>query len=125
MENLNAKKGQNLDNTDNNLLILQSNKTFVKFEKADISYIQSLNRTIKRKGNLQICRICLSDDNDQNNPLINPCKCSGTMKYIHLKCLRHWLNSKLKTKTLNHLVVYSFKNLECEICKFQIPGKLQ
>ena len=43
-----------------------------------------------KKVNTPICRICLCDDNDQNNPLINPCNCSGTMKYIHLLCLKQW-----------------------------------
>lgn len=52
------------------------------------------NRTKKKKkkvnANVPICRICLCDDYDLENPLINPCKCSGTMKYIHLLCLRQW-----------------------------------
>ena len=34
------------------------------------------------------CRICLDTDYDvKENPLIAPCKCAGTMKYIHIKCL--------------------------------------
>ena len=34
------------------------------------------------------CRICLDDEYDaETNPLLTPCKCSGTMKYIHIKCL--------------------------------------
>lgn len=36
------------------------------------------------------CRICLCDDISQGNPLISPCKCKGTMKYVHLKCLEEW-----------------------------------
>lgn len=45
------------------------------------------------KGDM-VCRICLSEDSDMENPLISPCKCSGTMKFIHLDCLKEWLNSK-------------------------------
>ena len=33
------------------------------------------------------CRICWSHDFTIENPLISPCICDGTMKYIHLKCL--------------------------------------
>jgi len=33
------------------------------------------------------CRFCLAEDNDIENPLIAPCKCSGTMKYIHTDIL--------------------------------------
>ena len=43
-----------------------------------------------------ICRICLSDDYEQDNPMISPCKCKGTMKFIHLECLKEWLNCKWK-----------------------------
>lgn len=41
-----------------------------------------------------ICRICLSEDSDKDNPMISPCKCAGTMKFIHLECLKEWLNCK-------------------------------
>lgn len=44
--------------------------------------------TIPTKDNENIsCKICLEDNNDPDNPLINPCECKGSMKYIHLKCL--------------------------------------
>lgn len=44
-------------------------------------------KTISEESNKDIvCRICLSEDqNDPEDPLISPCQCSGTMKYIHLK----------------------------------------
>lgn len=32
------------------------------------------------------CRICLQDDDKAN--LISPCKCTGSMAYIHFKCLK-------------------------------------
>ena len=40
-------------------------------------------------------RIWLSEDQgEESDPLISPWKCSGTMKYIHLKWLTEWLESK-------------------------------
>jgi hypothetical protein len=42
-----------------------------------------------------VCRICLAEDSDHDNPMISPCKCSGTMKFIHLECLKEWLSCKL------------------------------
>lgn len=44
----------------------------------------------------RVCRICLEDEEDfhSGNPFITPCKCTGSMKYIHLKCLRGWTDSK-------------------------------
>lgn len=45
------------------------------------------------------CRICLSEIHSPENPLISPCDCKGTMKYIHLECLRSFMRSKLSTRT--------------------------
>ena len=38
----------------------------------------------------KVCRICLDEEEDisSGNPFITPCKCTGSMKYIHLSCLR-------------------------------------
>jgi hypothetical protein len=44
------------------------------------------------------CRICYSTESelgDEVDPLITPCHCKGTMKYIHLECLRRWINAKV------------------------------
>jgi len=53
------------------------------------------------------CRVCLSEIYTPNNPLISPCKCDGTMKYIHLKCLQQCLRSKLATKSSDHIISLS------------------
>ena len=34
-----------------------------------------------------ICRICMEADS-KDLPLIAPCKCSGTVKFIHEECLK-------------------------------------
>lgn len=36
------------------------------------------------------CRICLTCECSEDDPLISACLCSGTMKFIHLKCLQEW-----------------------------------
>lgn len=36
----------------------------------------------------KVCRICL--DNDNINDLFSPCKCKGSIKYIHKSCLEEW-----------------------------------
>ena len=35
-----------------------------------------------------ICRFCLESDNEED--LIVPCRCSGTMKFVHRYCLQEW-----------------------------------
>lgn len=68
--------------------------------------------------NRNVCKICLSEEEDpEEDPLISPCKCSGTMGTIHLSCLKNWLSSKIHTKTGEHIMSYNWKNLQCELCK--------
>ena len=70
------------------------------------------------------CRICFCEGNFEGlNPLISPCKCSGSVKYIHLNCLRKWLTCKIITKisATNDIYCYVFKSLKCEICQSIIP----
>jgi len=53
------------------------------------------------------CRICLEEDNTFSNPFISPCKCKGSMKYIHRNCLQNW-------RMANNTAFY-----ECDICKYK------
>jgi uncharacterized protein (DUF2225 family) len=39
------------------------------------------------------------------------------MKYIHMTCLREWLEGKKHMKETEIVNSYIWKNLECEICK--------
>ncbi|KAJ3065245.1 hypothetical protein HDU98_011386 [Podochytrium sp. JEL0797] len=71
------------------------------------------------------CRICFSSDtpdpeqdaldNPDNEPmpdlgrLISPCKCKGTMKYVHLSCLNEW-----RKRTVNNS-----SHFQCDQCKFK------
>ena len=50
------------------------------------------------------CRVCFIEDDDENDPLISPCKCTGSVRYIHYDCLKKWLNSKIVSKhtTFSH-----------------------
>ena len=78
----------------------------------------------KQKSKTFRCRLCFGEGSfEGKNPLISPCKCIGSVTYIHLNCLRKWLTSKVTTKTssTNNFYCYTFKSLECEICKSIIP----
>lgn len=72
----------------------------------------------------RLCRICLGEEDEAVDPLISPCKCSGTMSHIHLECLREWLNSKRSRKESAHVQTYCWKALECELCKVRFPGQV-
>ena len=71
----------------------------------------------------KICRICLSEENESSDPLINPCKCSGSMKYIHLECLRKWLINKIEIVEDEVIRIYAWKDLNCELCKGPFKSK--
>ena len=64
-----------------------------------------------------MCRICFSDENEKDDPLISPCKCSGSMQYVHLKCLRQWLSRNENKKIMPHVTSYTWKAFHCELCK--------
>lgn len=49
-----------------------------------------------------VCRICHCEA-EPNAPLLSPCSCSGTLKYVHQSCLQQWIKSA-NTKS-------------CELCK--------
>lgn len=68
-----------------------------------------------------VCRICLMEDNEVNNPLFSPCKCAGSMKYIHHLCLKTWFQGKRIMKVNPVVTTYFWKNLECELCKTPYP----
>jgi len=48
------------------------------------------------------CRICRGEASDEQ-PLFYPCKCSGSIKYVHQNCLLEWLSHSQKK--------------HCELCK--------
>jgi E3 ubiquitin-protein ligase DOA10 len=39
------------------------------------------------------------------------------MKYIHIECLKEWLEGKKHKRETLEVNSYIWKNLECEICK--------
>lgn len=82
----------------------------------------------KKKENAQkdqpkpVCRICYGEEAN-DDPLIQPCVCSGTMKYIHVSCIKQWLTSKvcLKSSINTDCVAYLVSKIECELCKTSFP----
>jgi len=61
--------------------------------------------------------------NTLENPLLSLCKCTGTLKYIHLNCIKLWINSKLIKTNIQGIQSYYWKLYECEVCKTQYPCK--
>lgn len=51
-----------------------------------------------------VCRVCRCGQED--GPLIDPCLCKGTMRYVHESCLADWVNVTGKDR--------------CELCKHSL-----
>ena len=83
----------------------------------------------------KICRICYQEEDDiLLNPLIRPCKCSGSVKYIHLKCLLNWLKSRTSNNTSTNSsnnnndyfnAYFINQRTECELCKELFPDYIK
>ena len=86
-----------------------------------------LNKNIEK---IRICRICYGEESTKINPLLCPCTCKGSMKYIHYLCLKNWLNSKIESEIEKNsgettIISYSKKDLCCELCKSQFPDYIR
>ena len=55
------------------------------------------------------CRICLESDQTPDDPLIAPCRCAGTTKWVHRGCLDEW--------RAQNQILLAFTH--CPNCKFQ------
>ena len=52
-----------------------------------------------------VCRVCqLSLEDEPEKRLFYPCRCSGSIKYVHEDCLAQWLRVKKSQKDV------------CEVC---------
>jgi len=70
-----------------------------------------------------ICKICLSEIQEEDDPLLSPCHCTGSVKYVHLKCIQNWVQSKLSTQEQKNIVTIFWKSLSCELCKHKLSLK--
>jgi hypothetical protein len=71
------------------------------------------------KGELRTCRICFEtedsiEDADPDNPLISPCQCSGSSRYVHRKCLDQWRHSSHRQDAY----------YQCEVRGVQLPSAM-
>ena len=125
---------QNTNNVHNNsyynLNLSNNNITNVNqsLNESKISNDKNIHENINEESSSNhkyYCRICYRSDSDIENPLISPCKCSGSMQYIHYKCLKHFIDIKMQKKADENFKFYTWKNFECEICKYEYPKYLK
>ena len=103
------------------------NPKIINVKKKEDKIKYDSNKLEKQK----LCRICyMTETSSLINPLIKPCKCSGSMKYIHLKCLMQWLKTKIQIDKSEYLendyfALYSSEKVQCELCKQIFPNYIE
>ena len=123
------KRNKNIFNQKKHISTLET----IEGKKEKINIIK---KSSKQKTNLyskiekknKICRICyIQEEDPDNNPLVQPCKCDGSLKFIHLQCLSHWINTHSceKLETNNKCSIYLIKPIVCELCKSKFPDYIK
>ncbi|EER17525.1 membrane associated RING finger, putative [Perkinsus marinus ATCC 50983] len=72
------------------------------------------------------CRICLLEaSGSDEDPLVEACACRGSIRYVHLGCLRHWVEGRLSlhsgSEQQGSTHTYLFRQLACELCRTNYP----
>jgi hypothetical protein len=100
----------------------------VRFSKKKIDVtqqVEELQLFKKENPDKEItCRYCFLDsiaDDKFDDLLIIPCKCDGGSKYVHLICLKNWIQSKIVGTNSNNVAKYCWDEVKCEVCKQEWP----
>ena len=95
-------------------------------KKNELKKNLDLYQRIEKKN--KVCRICyIQEEDEDNNPLVQPCNCDGSLKYIHLQCLSQWIytHSCEKLEINNKCSIYLIKPVVCELCKTKFPDYIK
>ena len=113
---------KNNDNNNDNNSINTNFSQNLKEIQIEHNKIKKVKEPKEAKSN-RLCRICYGEEENDENPLLQPCTCSGSMKYIHLNCLKTWINTSvnIKLESSEYCNIYSYKPAECELCKTTFP----
>lgn len=82
-------------------------KNLQQFHLEDLMQTEMVGRENLDMSEAQIiCRICHSAGDE---PLVTPCQCSGSAKYVHAACLLTWFKKAVKNT--------------CELCRCKVAIK--
>ena len=125
--------------TDNNLITSRASNTMINTMQMTTSndLFMNINNNISEeitKNNLFIevekdkestekiyCRLCYQEESTILDPLLCPCKCKGSMRYIHYSCLKKSIMQKIQIRNEKYFDIYFFKSYNCEICLETYP----
>ena len=137
LKNLNLQTTINQPLTNHNIIQQGTNNFLSNNGTYSMNNVSNINNTLSEikdekndnnsdgSNNKYLCRICYRSDSNINNPLISPCKCNGSMEYIHFKCLKQCIEAKIQKKEDENFKFFTWKSFECEICKCEYPKYLK
>lgn len=73
-------------------------------------------------GGERVCRICLCEEDEQDDPIVPPCQCQGTMREVHVKCFKKWLTKHVTTKDTPNMHSIVWDKLKCELCGTEVES---
>ncbi|CAK9302666.1 unnamed protein product [Gordionus sp. m RMFG-2023] len=71
-----------------------------------------LSFVVSESGGLVLCRICQTPGTERS--LISPCKCAGSVRYVHKYCLTKWLEINPNRNRKSQI---------CELCQYTYHRK--
>lgn len=122
IENLNQEKMSIMENIRNKNKIHSFNKISVNSSAPQLLIIEKKlsfddNESKIEEEAEKVCKICFDTTiTKKTGKLIAPCKCAGSVKYIHEECLKTWLvsqNSDLNFATCE--LCHKFYKMEIKI----------
>ena len=119
--NISMNSITNLNNTSNDLSGLENHNNNNNIKLKNNKSLQNNNSIPKKIESKFCCRICYTNESGIDDPLITPCKCNGSMGYIHYKCLKSCIEAKVQKKSEECYETYFWKSYHCEICLFPYP----
>jgi hypothetical protein len=86
--------------------------------------VEELEKSKEQEEEELTCRYCLVESISEDpidNLLVHPCDCSGGSGYVHVLCLRSWIQQKIMSVNTEKVITYKWDNLKCEVCKKKWP----
>ena len=114
---------QNFNNNNNNINYKDNISEDLNMMMSRNNFFLDDNTITKRGENSEkiCCRLCYQEESNISDPLLSPCKCNGSMKYIHFSCLKRSIKQKIQMRKEENCDLYFFKSYCCEICLDTYP----
>lgn len=82
--------------------------------EANLNANPAADANVDSNADAKLCRICFdSEENEDTGRLFSPCKCKGSMRYVHFQCLNQW--RKVSQKRTSYV--------QCDFCKYRYAVK--